>query len=85
MRTRAMMVLVVGVSMILGGLLDPLWAAVQGGPGQADALARQSLRPYGHVFVAYALAWALVLGWVVSLGHRWSRIEDELGRGSDEE
>lgn len=67
----------------LSWIVVPTAAAVQGGPGQAGELARQSLRPYGHVFVAYALAWALVLGWVVSLGRRWSRLEDELGRDDD--
>ena len=61
-------------------LVDP-----RGLPAQADALAGQSLRPYAHVFLAYALAWALVLGWIVSLGRRWSRVEDELGRDGDGE
>ena len=50
--------------------------------GQGRGLAGQSLRPYGHVFVAYALAWALVLGWVVSLARRWGRVQDELEDGS---
>lgn len=54
------------------------------GPHAADAQARelasQSLRPYGHVFVAYALAWAVVLGWVVSLARRWGRVQEELER-----
>lgn len=75
--------LVVGIG-ALAWLAGPSWAVAQGAPGGADALARQSLRPYGHVFVAYALAWALVLGWIVSLGRRWSRVEDELGRDSED-
>lgn len=70
--------------LLVGWLLEPSWVAAQGSPGRAQALAQQSLRPYAHVFVAYALAWALILGWVVSLGRRWSRVEDELGRDSDE-
>lgn len=70
--------------LLLGWIIDPTWTVAQGSPAQAGELARQSLRPYGHVFVAYALAWALVLGWVISLGRRWSRVEDEVGRDVDD-
>jgi CcmD family protein len=34
-----------------------------------------SLRPYWHVFLAYAAAWLLILGWVVSIARRLGRIE----------
>lgn len=57
--------------------------AAQQGPGAN--LASQSMRPYAHVFWAYALAWALVLGWVISIGRRWSRVEDDLQRRSGSE
>lgn len=57
--------------------------AAQRGPGAS--LASQSMRPYAHVFWAYALAWALVLGWVVSIGRRWSRVEDDLEKQSRSE
>ena len=62
-------------------ILAPGTLAAQQGPGAE--LASQSMRPYAHVFWAYALGWALIMGWVVSLGRRWSRVEDELSRRSD--
>lgn len=65
------------VSSIAGaGLLLPLglWA-------QETGLASQSLRGYGHVFVAYALAWVLVLGWLVSVFRRLGRLDRELNGG----
>ncbi len=37
-----------------------------------------SLRPYWHVFVAYAIAWGLVMGWAVSIARRLSRVERRL-------
>jgi CcmD family protein len=45
----------------------------------ASALAGQSLRPYHFVFLAYALAWILVFGWVISIGRRISTLADRLG------
>lgn len=59
--------------LLLAALVAP--AAAQTG---AEGLASQSLRPYAHVFVAYALAWAVVLGWVIWIGRRWARVEEEL-------
>lgn len=41
----------------------------QAGPGA------QTLRPYWHVFIAYAAAWLLVLGWVISIARRLGRLE----------
>jgi CcmD family protein len=38
----------------------------------------RTLRDYTHVFVAFALAWILLFGYVVSLGRRWSAVEREL-------
>lgn len=50
-----------------------LWAQ-QAGIGQ------QTLgRPYWHVFAAYAVAWMLVMGWVVSMARRLRRVEERLG------
>ena len=50
-------------------------AAAQEAPG----LGAQRLgRGYTHVFWAYALAWALILGWVVSIARRLARIEHRL-------
>ena len=47
---------------------------------QTDAatLASQNLRPYWHVFVAFALAWVLVFGWIVSVARRLARVERNL-------
>ena len=46
---------------------------------QATGLAGQTLgRGYWHVFLAYALAWALVLGWVVTIARRLARVEHRL-------
>lgn len=36
------------------------------------------LRDYGHVFVAYALAWLLLLGWVVRIVRQMARVEARL-------
>jgi len=68
------------------GLLALLWLAVTALPGLAQGvampgagLAGQSLRPYQFVFLAYALAWVFVLGWVVSVARRLARLERRLG------
>ena len=47
----------------------------------ANELARQTLgRPYWYVFVAYAVVWLLVAGWVISIARRLSDVEKQLGR-----
>jgi len=59
-------------------VMAPLAAA---GPlaAHAEALGRQTLgRPYWHVFLAYAIGWALILGWVVSIARRLGRVERRL-------
>jgi len=71
------------LAMILLLAIDATGLAAQQGPGAS--LGQQSLRPYAHVFWAYGLAWALVLGWVVSISRRWSRVEDDLERRSGSE
>jgi CcmD family protein len=38
----------------------------------------RTLRAYWHVFVAFAVAWALVFGYTLSLGRRFRRLEDQL-------
>jgi CcmD family protein len=40
--------------------------------------AERTLRPYWHVFIAFALAWALLFGYALSLGRRFGRLEREL-------
>lgn len=38
----------------------------------------RTLRDYTYVFAAFAIAWILLFGYVVSLGRRWSVVEREL-------
>lgn len=53
-------------------------AQAQGGQG-GSPLASQTLgRGYWHVFIAYAVAWLLVLGWAISIARRLSKIEREI-------
>ncbi len=53
-------------------------AAAQALPG-ADVGA-QNLRAYHFLFLAYALVWILVFGWVVSIARRLKRLEKQLDR-----
>jgi len=47
---------------------------------QATELGQQTLgRPYWHVFIAYAVVWAFVGGWVISIARRLTRVERRLG------
>lgn len=45
---------------------------------QATELARQSLRPYWHVFAAYTIVIVLVGGWAISIARRLRDVEDRL-------
>ncbi len=64
-------------ALVLGVLLlqaSTLWAQA------GTPLGQQTLgRAYWHVFVAYALVWLLVLGWVISIVRRLRRVEERLG------
>jgi len=61
-------------------LLFLLLAAVDvEGQLPGNQMATQSLRAYWHVFIAYAIAIVMVLGWVVSIARRLARIEAQLG------
>ena len=62
-------------SLALGVALAPSALAAQELGGGMGA---QSLRPYWHVFIAYAVAILIVLGWVVSLARRLSSLERRL-------
>jgi CcmD family protein len=43
-------------------------------------LGSQTLGPaYWNVFVAYAIAWLLVLGWLIAMFRRLGRVEERLG------
>ena len=48
------------------------------GMPQASRLAEQSLRPYWHVFTAYALVIVLIGGWAISIARRLRAIEERL-------
>jgi CcmD family protein len=49
-------------------------------PGEQAAAPPRTLRAYWHVFIAFALAWALLFGYTISLGRRFRRVEDEVDR-----
>jgi CcmD family protein len=44
----------------------------------AQDLGAQTMRPYRFVFIAYAVAWILVFGWVVSVARRLSQLARRL-------
>lgn len=68
--------LIFALSLCLSLLPEGLLAvnAVQ----ESSALASQDLRGYTHMFIAYFIAWALILGWVVSIAQRLGRVEKAL-------
>ncbi|TVR52828.1 MAG: hypothetical protein EA421_12805 [Gemmatimonadales bacterium] len=39
------------------------------------------MRDFWHVFIAYALAWALLFGWVVAIFRRLGRLTEKLDAG----
>jgi CcmD family protein len=48
------------------------------GPADPNALANQNLRGYTHMFIAYSIAWLVVVGWVISIARRLGRVEKAL-------
>lgn len=75
-------------SFLLPALAALLALLVATGPlaAQATNLAGQRLgRGYWHVFIAYAVAWVLVLGWTVAIGRRLTRVARRLERGTEEQ
>jgi CcmD family protein len=40
----------------------------------------RTMRAYWHVFIAFAIAWALLFGYVVVLGRRFGMLEKEIKR-----
>lgn len=59
-------------------LLMPGVLEAQGGLPDAGALASQNLRGYHHMFIAYFIAWLIIIGWVVSIARRLARVEQAL-------
>lgn len=39
----------------------------------------RTLRAYWHVFIAFAVAWVLLFGYVIVLARRFRRLEEQLG------
>ena len=39
---------------------------------------RLEMRHFWHVFIAYALAWIILFGWVLSILKRFRRVEERL-------
>jgi CcmD family protein len=54
-----------------------LWA-------QADLASQRLGRAYWHVFIAYAIAWALVLAWMFVILRRLARVEQKLDQSPSE-
>lgn len=47
-------------------------------PFSEQAAPPRTLRAYWHVFIAFALAWVLLFGYVLVLGRRFARVEREM-------
>lgn len=77
LRSRPGLVLVAALAALLASSA-PLVAQVG-----TEVLAQQSLRPYWYVFIAYALAWLLLLGWMFSIGRRMRGLEAGATRNHD--
>ena len=67
-------------TLFLAGLALVAAAVLLASPAAAQQteLASQSLRPYRFVFLAYALAWILVFGWIVAVARRLARLDQRL-------
>lgn len=72
---RARLLLVLSVVVLLQVLPELSFAQ---GMADPNAIANQNLRGYTHMFVAYAIAWILVIGWVISIARRLGRVEKAL-------
>lgn len=73
MRTRMLVVFAFALCLVV--IPGDIFAQ---GVAQTGALASQNLRGYTHMFIAYAIAWFLVMGWVISIARRLARIEKTL-------
>lgn len=73
MKTRVLLVVALFGLLILPGAI-----LAQGGLADPEAIASQNLRGYDHMFIAYFIAWAIILGWVVSIARRLGRVEKAL-------
>ncbi|HEX6369967.1 MAG TPA: CcmD family protein [Longimicrobium sp.] len=61
---------------------SPAAPAVDGGNSGSAALPRytpaRTMRAYTHVFVAFALAWVLLFGYVFFLARKFRRVEEQV-------
>jgi CcmD family protein len=55
----------------LVALADPTWA-------QAPDAAPLEMRHFWHVFIAYAIAWLLIGGWLFTIVRRLRKVEERL-------
>ena len=62
---------------LLVALLHDGIMAQEGLPDPA-AIAGQNLRGYTHMFIAYFIAWGLILGWAISIARRLGKVERAL-------
>lgn len=46
--------------------------------GSTGFTAPRTLRPYVHVFVAFAVAWVLLFGYIVFLARKFRRVEEQV-------
>jgi CcmD family protein len=53
----------------------PVLLAAQSALPEAGSLGAQNLRGYTHMFIAYFIAWAVILGWIVSIARRLGRVQ----------
>ena len=58
--------------------LLPSLLQAQSGLPDPESIAGQNLQGYTHVFIAYSIAWVLILGWVISIARRLGRVEKAL-------
>ena len=56
---------------VIGSLLFVAPLAAQQGPTGG------SLRPYWHIFIAYAVAWVFVVAWLVHIARRLRRVTED--------
>ena len=75
LRPRRLLILAASTALVL---LGPEAVAAQQAQLPGTGIGQQSLRPYWHVFVAYAIVIALIGGWAFSIARRLRGIEDRL-------
>jgi len=56
---------------VLAALAGPVWA-------QAPQTSPLEMRHFWHVFIAYAIAWVLIGGWLFTIVRRLRKVEERL-------